>query len=256
MSEIVGAVGRHLHLQAKDLRVGIMRAAAEDGAVVLATASPELLLRRVFVSGDAGHSCVQQTAEDVSRGRSDRRDALLLAGVSRRRAFARRAAACGYAVEELTLRVSYRMAVGAGEPTPHGTALAVDRSTAAPMLPAVALTGVARRVSDTPLGWGDTAHPAVATVLDGVASRYRYVHEVTNPHFRSFLQTGAAPVDSDKLKPVGWLAVEDAEFLVLVLAATGDDARAAAEDVGAAVDDLGIGTKTSSGYGYLEVLRP
>jgi CRISPR type III-B/RAMP module RAMP protein Cmr6 len=89
------------------------------------------------------------------------------------------------------------------------------------------------------------------------------VEHVLTPHARDY-HTGPATADDQRPAPaeyrnpvpIPFLAIEGGRFTMYLLGPEAD-VRAAAQLLADAVDDLGVGAKTSAGYGYFDaVIRP
>lgn len=86
------------------------------------------------------------------------------------------------------------------------------------------------------------------------------VRDVLTPHVQAYYRTTAPrsrdtpdpPGEWHNPVPVEFLAVASGSFAVDLVGRDEDDLREAAAWCRSAIDDIGVGAKTSSGYGYLE----
>ncbi len=196
-------------------------------------------------------------------GDTDLRDAL----IRRRRAAAARLNSQSSA-RTVTLVVANDLAVGhAGAGTPHDNALALDGLTGAPTLPATAVKGICLAASretgdetDARLfgtGSGDGAGCiGSVTFLAGLArGDVRLGLSVLTPHEPDYYgdPAGNAPAMISAPVPVPFPVVTDGHFEVTILGEPGDVQRVV-DLLSTAVDEIGIGAKTSAGYGYLRIV--
>jgi hypothetical protein len=156
------------------------------------------------------------------------------------------------------------MGVGA-DATPSGFAFPFDTTTGAPLLPASALRGVARRGTDDDARlFGsppDTAAGAeeqgVVGILDGIpGGDVRLDVDVLTAHHPHF-PTGGLPDGLADPIPVELLGVAAGTFSAAVVPTSDEtsdeDIDAAAEAIKWAVEQLGFGARTSTGYGAARV---
>jgi len=171
------------------------------------------------------------------------------------------------------LKVAYRLAAGHGGKNASESGLTLHHSYGVPVIPGSSLKGVAaayaaQRLSDL---WGPgsdayrtlfgtTSDAGYVTFLDALPlpGTWQLLPDVLTVHHRQYYQAGEKetnipqPADWDSPTPVSFLSVRGS-FLIALLPAVGADgwARAAYEILQPALAELGVGGKTSSGYGRL-----
>jgi CRISPR-associated protein Cmr6 len=258
----------------------------EDGANAL------VLLHRVAFSGDdgemdkAGQQALLRWAEDWRLGQAPG----LVAGVAERRRRALAAlAARRFEVIRLAVAAEWRMAAGLGnKANAHEIGLALHGTYGWPVIPGSSVKGLAAAyAAEAGAEAGQLARifgyprPAAATVrrpgqqrLDAEQGTVRFldaipldgpvqvVRDVLTPHVKPYYDDVAAdrarpapPAEYHKPVPVEFLVVSGGTFAVDLAGADAGDVEQAAVWCEAAFGDLGIGAKTSSGYGYLTVAR-
>jgi len=104
---------------------------------------------------------------------------------------------------------------------------------------------------------GDDEHPGIGSVhfLGGFPANEEAARalevDIMNPHYRDYYEKGLPPVDWSSPVPVYFLAIKPNVKFTFI--AGGDDIdclRAAAQWMKGALENIGIGAKTASGYGY------
>ncbi|MGW5219897.1 type III-B CRISPR module RAMP protein Cmr6 [Nocardia sp. NPDC004085] len=199
---------------------------------------------------------------------------------ARRVAAVRGAARPGEDIVQVQITPRWRVVVGHGETSAAETSLTMSPTYGFPLLPGSALKGLSasylrgrteepgveqrmRRVFGSPrpdqtavaagkgvVSWFDalpvgTVRLVIDTLTPHVVPYYRDGHDTGAPH--------AVPGEYDNPIPVRFLAVTAADkasgYRALLRGPT-DEVLDAAALLCAAVDELGIGAKTSAGYGY------
>lgn len=274
MTRAAGPLGRLAHYD------------EQTGTLDIGNANAALLWRRVaWTQVPAGRREEAAAALRAATARNLLPPAPLRAAAVRRRAAVRRLAARG-AVRELVVRPQWRVVVGLGEETPSEVGLRLHATYGTPILPGTALKGVARSYArrEQPGEYADygqaafgseadrpaSVRPEAAAVMvldalpepgpgataDGIAA------DVLNPHVADYYTSrgGTPPAEYLQPVPVGFLTVTSAVPFRVYLIARGPDPDVgelavdlAAQWLGAALEEDGVGAKTAAGYGYMSV---
>lgn len=182
-------------------------------------------------------------------------------------------------------KVKGRMVVGLGAESVLETSVALHRTYGVPYIPGSALKGLAaayahQRLTDpewrkatekTPIGkahqilFGDTTTAGYVTFYDALyippdtGYDKKALHpDVITVHHPKYYQGGqAAPADWDSPTPIPFLSATGS-YLIALSTSPGAEAwlERAYEILGLALAEMGIGAKTSSGYGRMELEPP
>jgi CRISPR-associated protein Cmr6 len=166
--------------------------------------------------------------------------------------------------------VQGRMAVGLGEESVLETSVCLHHTYGVPYIPGSALKGLAAAYARQKLNeqawsigseayrvlFGDTAEAGYVTFFDalyvpGSGDQGRALHaDVITVHHPDYYQKGdSAPADWDSPTPISFLSATG-KYLI-ALAGPAEWVAAAFEILGLALQEMGIGAKTSSGYGRM-----
>lgn len=185
-------------------------------------------------------------------------------------------------------RVRNRLIVGLGNESVRESSITLQRTSGMPFIPGSALKGLARRYAEQqaadaqdPLAPprkrpapppGETLAPNAHTILFGDQDAASYLtyfdawyvpgsaagdrpiaRDVITVHHPEYYQTGGArqPWDFDDPNPNPYLSATG-DYLVAVRGPDASWATAALDLLAGALAELGVGAKTSSGYGRLE----
>jgi len=91
---------------------------------------------------------------------------------------------------------------------------------------------------------------------DGQAT---FVLDIMNPHYPDYYQKDAAPTNDQNPRPIAFLAVHRTNYMFALALRQGvpeenkDDLAIAKTWLGKALEDYGVGGKTSAGYGYFKI---
>lgn len=175
----------------------------------------------------------------------------------------------------LRLEPMWRVVVGHGEDSVHETSLTLSPTYGVPVFPGSALKGLAAayaRERDLPdqemVRLFGSPRPGTTTtdarqgsvvVLDAFPEEPpTVVVDVLTPHVAPYYKDGndkdsptEYPAEYHHPVPVRFLAVEKTPFTAL-LVGPGEDVAQFADLLGNAVTELGLGGKTSAGYGYFQ----
>ena len=175
-----------------------------------------------------------------------------------------------------TARVKGRMIIGLGEESVLETAITLHRTYGVPYIPGSALKGLAANYARQRLGeawqkgseaykivFGDTDDTGYITFFDalyipgtGFKEKALYPDVITVHHQKYYQGTDTAPADWDDPNPVPFLSATGSYLIALA----GPELQQEEEWVKVtfailrhALADMGIGAKTSSGYGRMEL---
>lgn len=185
----------------------------------------------------------------------------------------RAASGSGRQVRVLTLVSRGRAVVGLGTDSPLENSLSTHHTYGVPVLPGSALKGLASSFAASHFeGWerdredgpflrlfGSTEGAGLVTILDAlpVPGTWRLHREVMTVHHQAYYGGGdVPPADWDDPVPVPFLSVSGT-FTLILSAAPGEEGRdaltAMADLLTQALNEEGLGAKTSSGFGRFEV---
>ena len=166
-----------------------------------------------------------------------------------------------------------RLVIGLGAESVLENAITLHRTYGVPYIPGSALKGLAAHYAHNRLDhadwrkggkahkilFGDTTSAGYVTFLDALyvpgsapQDRPLVLDVVTVHHPEYYRGTDSPPADWDSPTPVPFVSARG-KFLV-ALAGPDEWVEAAFQILGSALNELGIGAKTSSGYGRLELL--
>lgn len=181
----------------------------------------------------------------------------------------------GFTVRAFQAEPTWRMVVGLGAESVLETSIRLHRIYGFPIIPGTAVKGLARAYAHlvlekppcdpevvaicgtppgkTPLRAG---HVTFFDAVPGKAPRLKL--DVMNPHYSDYYRGGnTPPADYLSPMPVYFLTVEHGSPFHFAIAAhrDGADLAATAEEwLKGSLRDLGVGAKTTAGYGYLETV--
>lgn len=175
--------------------------------------------------------------------------------------------------------VQGRMIVGLGSESVLETSICLHRTYGVPYIPGSALKGLAAsyaRSKRVGIDWtkdniayktvfGDTDNAGYITFFDALyipdieyeGQQALYPDIITVHHQKYYLDTGAAPTDSDNPIPVPFLSAMGTYLIALAapdLLQSDAWVKATFDILEEALKTLGIGAKTSSGYGRMKYL--
>lgn len=177
-------------------------------------------------------------------------------------------------VKKKTAKVQGRMAVGLGDESAIETAVTLHHTYGVPYIPGSALKGLAasfahQRLADDTWRKGGAGHTELfgSTAITGLVTFFDALYvpgsgvngqalypDVITVHHQDYYQGKAAPADWDNPNPVSFLSATGS--YLIALAGPPDWVNAAFEILEQALLKMGIGAKTSSGYGRLVFEAP
>lgn len=195
----------------------------------------------------------------------------LLDAVHARRAAAAAALAArhrGWIWRSILVKPLWRLVVGHGEDSVHESGLTLSPTYGVPVLPGTALKGLAVATSRHPergLSDRDTtlfgsprpqqpppARRGSVVIWDALPTRSpRLVVDVLTPHVKGYYDEGEQPAEYHNPVPIRFLAVEDTQFRAYLIGPS-DDVTRCVPLITSGLGELGVGGKTSAGYGYCE----
>jgi CRISPR-associated protein Cmr6 len=178
----------------------------------------------------------------------------------------------GYAVECREAQVRGRMVLGMGNESVLETAVTLHRTYGVPYIPGSALKGLAANFARQYCGsdwsersenyqtvFGETDKSGCVIFFDAMykAGSRRALHtDVLTPHHRDYyMKPNISPADWDDPNPVHFLSATGT-YLIAIAASEGgrEWLLAVLEIVQKALGEMGIGAKTSSGYGRMKFI--
>jgi CRISPR-associated protein Cmr6 len=177
------------------------------------------------------------------------------------------------------VRVKGRMIVGLGNESVLETSICLHRIYGVPYIPGSALKGLAASYAHQRLGeewrkggnfhtvvFGNTDDAGFITFFDalykpdtGFQKKSLHPDVLTVHHQKYYQDASKAPSDSDDPNPVPFLSATGTYLLALAAPDLPPDSRwidLTFQILAAALEEFGIGAKTSSGYGRMEFLDP
>ena len=170
----------------------------------------------------------------------------------------------GWSVRQADLKLSWRLSVDLGAASVYETSINLHRNYGVPVVPGSAVKGVTRHYASTikiakPLFeqiFGDINRKGEVLFFDALPlpeGKDFVVLDVMNVHYKKYYETQTEPPgDWMSPVPVFFLAVEGICYRFSVAARDEKLADEALRLVKGAVRELGVGAKTSAGYGFFE----
>lgn len=177
----------------------------------------------------------------------------------------------GYTIRSGPASVKGRMVLGSGSESVLETAVTLQRTYGVPYIPGSALKGLAASFARQYCGsnwnensynyktlFGDTGESGCVVFFDALyvaepgSSPNPLKRDVLTPHHRDYYMGSEPPADWDDPNPVHFLSATGS-YLVAIGASSGGEEwlNAVWEILKVAVTEIGVGAKTSSGYGRL-----
>jgi len=176
----------------------------------------------------------------------------------------------GYAVEHRNAQVRGRMILGTGNESVLETAVTLHRTYGVPYIPGIALKGLAAKFARQYCGedwklnsenykivFGETDKSGCMIFFDAmyvVGSSHPLRTDVLTPHHKEYYANAeTAPADWDDPNPVHFLSATGTYLIALATSEGGEEwLEAVFEILRTALGEMGIGAKTSSGYGRMK----
>ncbi|MFH0988537.1 MAG: type III-B CRISPR module RAMP protein Cmr6 [bacterium] len=181
----------------------------------------------------------------------------------------------GYAAQSREATVSGRIVIGIGNESILETAVTLHRTYGVPYIPGSALKGLAANFARHYCGadwkqesenykivFGTTTQEGCVVFFDGLykpdsgfAGRPLHPDVMTVHHQDYYMEANIPPADWDDPKPIPFLSVTGTYLLALAASKGGEQWLEASFDIlKPALKELGIGAKTSSGYGRMDLV--
>jgi CRISPR-associated protein Cmr6 len=186
-----------------------------------------------------------------------------------------RSTVTGVGAETFSATSEWRSVIGLGGGGPLEVGFTFHHICGFPIIPGSGLKGLARNyallMADEVQGetleererdplfmlvFGQKKEAGAAVFFDGVPeSRPRLEVDVMNPHYPDYYQGAQPPHDGQNPVPIFFLAVGSSSEFLFAVGGRGPKAQKAkglaAQWLKRALPELGVGAKTSAGYGYL-----
>jgi CRISPR-associated protein Cmr6 len=171
--------------------------------------------------------------------------------------------ALNYKIGKLDLKLRWRLAINLGAVSVYETSLLFHRNYGVPIIPGSAVKGVAhhyaeeyRKIPEAAKIFGRRDKKGEVMFFDALPiidqKRDFIVLDVMNIHYGDYYQKGEVPGDWMNPNPVFFLTVERVKFRFTIVSKDEKLKEKAVELLKEAVSTMGIGAKTSAGYGYFE----
>jgi CRISPR type III-B/RAMP module RAMP protein Cmr6 len=170
----------------------------------------------------------------------------------------------GYICQEFCAKILWRLCVGLGAESVYETSINLHRNYAVPIIPGSAIKGCVKaylrktgKEAEAVIKeiFGDTKHRGKVIFFDAMPkfSGNLIRLDIMNVHYPDYYQKGVSPGDWMDPTPIPFLVVENAEYQFSVASKHANLAEKASFSLKAALKDVGIGAKTSAGYGYFTI---
>lgn len=170
----------------------------------------------------------------------------------------------GYYFQFYEGRVEWRLIVGLGHESVYETSIILHRNYSMPIIPGSAVKGLVhhyaekyKRISKNEIAeiFGDQNKKGKIIFFDALPiieqNKDFIVLEVMNVHYKPYYEKGETPGDWHSPTPIFFLAVEKGTKFRFTLASKNKElVEKAKKLLKEALENLGIGAKTSAGYGY------
>lgn len=183
---------------------------------------------------------------------------------------------CGYAVQSYEAVSSGRIVIGTGNESVLETAITLHRTYGVPYIPGSALKGLAASFARQYCGpnwkedsenykivFGTTAEAGCVVFFDafykpdpGFNKRPLHPDVMTVHHQNYYMKDNIPPADWDDPNPVPFLSATGTYLIALAVSAGGELWLTSVSSIlQTALKELGIGAKTSSGYGRMSITQ-
>ncbi len=167
---------------------------------------------------------------------------------------------------QITGKVLWRLVVGLGSGSVLETSMTLHHTLGVPYIPGSALKGVVssyyvekngREDEDYNELFGNQTQKGKVTFLDAYPKQFPTLElDIMNPHYPEYYSEGKAPADWMKPTPIKFLTVKkDTEFIFAFKTEDESLKKQITTLLKEALQDFGIGAKTSVGYGFFQNLK-
>ena len=175
---------------------------------------------------------------------------------------------------KFTASTSSALAIGLGNASPLEVGLTIHQTYGTPYLPGSAIKGLLKRAADAhglsqevkDILFGTTESAAHIVYWDAMlepSSTQPFQQDVITVHHQKYYGSSGKdgyPTDFDDPNPVAFLSVKSDTKFCVAISSSSEDAgewlQLAAELLKYALENMGLGGKTNSGYGYFNVQLP
>ncbi len=174
-----------------------------------------------------------------------------------------------FCVEKFKAKTTWRLVVGLGASHVRETSIALHHVHGFPVIPGSAVKGLARAYAQLVLGineespkfpeftsiFGTQEHAGGIVFFDALPADedVSLQLDVMTPHYGEYYRSeNTPPADYLNPVPVNFIVVENTQFLFAIGLRSGEKSllKRAAEWLKAALAEVGVGAKSSAGYGY------
>ena len=171
----------------------------------------------------------------------------------------------GYHCREFSAKVIWRLIVDLGAESVYETSINLHRNYAVPIIPGSAVKGCVKAYMLKGTGgkenginqeiFGDSKQRGSVIFFDALpkSSGNSLRLDIMNVHYPDYYQKKKTPGDWMEPKPVVFLTVENIEYQFSIASKKANFAEKASASLKEAIKEMGIGAKTSSGYGYFKL---
>ncbi len=168
----------------------------------------------------------------------------------------------GFTINVWDGKVAWRLVIGLGSESVYETSISIHRNYSVPVIPGSAVKGVAHayaernksQTKDEIFGTQEQAGKVIFfDALPIIESGKEFlVLDIMNVHYPEYYRKGETPGDWMSPNPIFFLAVEGLKYKFTVASKESLLAKEALTLLKNALKEIGIGAKTSAGYGYFE----
>ncbi|MEM3366429.1 MAG: type III-B CRISPR module RAMP protein Cmr6 [Candidatus Methanomethyliaceae archaeon] len=171
----------------------------------------------------------------------------------------------GFSKSVYESKVAWRLVVNLGSESVYETSIILHRNYSIPIIPGSAVKGVARIYAErtkNPLKdeiFGNQESSGKVIFFDALpiieSEKDFLVLDIMNVHYPDYYQNEKEPGDWMNPNPIFFLAVEGLKYRFTVASKDRKLVENALELLKIALREIGIGAKTSAGYGYFEEIK-
>lgn len=170
----------------------------------------------------------------------------------------------GYFCQEFRAKIMWRLSVDLGAESVYETSINLHRNYAVPIIPGSAIKGCTKAYLRK---YGKEGEDIIKEIFGDLTHRGNVIFfdalpifsgsfirlDIMNVHYPDYYQKRLPPGDWMEPTPIPFLIVENAEYHFSVASKQANLAEKASVSIKRALKDLGIGAKTSAGYGYFRM---
>ena len=173
----------------------------------------------------------------------------------------------GYFCQDFSAKILWRLVVDLGAESVYETSINLHRNYSVPIIPGSAVKGCTKahmlRENDGKESrlikeiFGDSKQKGSVIFFDALPDKIPRDFlklDVMNVHYPKYYQEGKTPGDWMEPNPIIFLAIENAEYQFSTASKNANLAKDASTALKEAIKEMGIGAKTSAGYGYFRTV--